>query len=222
MSRQPNQGRTIRAAVASAAVAAAAAPASPDATTATAAAEAATDEPAELTPEEIAERRETAAAAFREAALKGEDPAAALGVSTVSREVNVERSAPTPPGSPSAYDATRAVEAASAAGRLMVAGDFDGDGLVDGLRVIVAFSDATTGNRVAPGDKIPDHIREDGPRLERLYDAGFITDRPAERRPLRSVEGGLKTETREAPNGEAQPIGSRRPAPVEDPDADAS
>lgn len=177
-------------------------------------------------PAEAAARRDNAAAAFREAALRGEDPAKALGIGTslgtVSREANVERSASPSPSSPSAREAEYAADEAAASRRFMVGADVDGDGLVDGLRVIVAFTDATTGNRVGPGDPLPDHIREDSPRLERLYDGGFITDRPAERFAPRQVDGGLKVETRGPVNGEAQPIGDRRAPPPADPAADAS
>lgn len=90
-----------------------------------------------------------------------------------------------------------------------------GDGLVNGLRVAVAFQDATTGQRVAPGDPIPAHILADDDRMGRLAEGGFITDKPEVRAPATAVPGGTLTVSHsrdEDSHGAAQPLGNRRPA----------
>lgn len=203
------------------------APASTDATASTDAAE--TD----------AEPRKPANAGdTTDPSTRNNDNAASTADSAASRDTGINladadtttpisSASPTEP-SPTAAEAEAAAAArdhgaAAFAGALDVATGDDGepkfsDGLdTNGLRVASAFQDSTTGQRVAPGDPVPAHILEDGARMERLRDGGFITDQPLKPAPAQAVPGGILTISRSREDGDhgdhgrAQPLGSRRP-----------
>lgn len=155
---------------------------------------------------------ETATDAQRTSADTGENLAA---------QDTTQASASPTEGSPTAAEAEAAARDANegehgAAGVAQPIGTTSDDGgLIDGLRIANAFQDVTTGERVAPGDRIPAHILEDGDRMEKLMESGFITDEPIKPALATAVPGGTLSvsHSREGHARDfdvAQPMGERR------------